>query len=40
MVDSIGYLVGSELMDDVPKNRFSGTRCKHEVLLAKERTQG
>jgi hypothetical protein len=40
MVDSIGYPVKSKSTDDVPKNSFSGTRCKHGVLLAKESTQG
>jgi hypothetical protein len=40
MVDSIGYPVKSEFIDDVPKNSFSRTCCKHEVLLAKESAQG
>jgi hypothetical protein len=39
MVDSVGYPVESEFMDDVPENSFSGTRCKHGVLLAKESAQ-
>lgn len=39
MVDSIGYLVKGEFMDDVPKNSFSGTRCKHGVLSIKDSSQ-
>ena len=40
MIDSIGYLVESNFMDDVPKNGFSTTSCKHGVLLAKGSAQG
>jgi hypothetical protein len=40
MVDSIGYPVKSEFMDDVPKNSLAGSRCKHGVLLAKRVRKG
>ncbi len=40
MVDSIGHPIKSEFMDDVPKDSFSGTCCKHGILLAKESAQG
>ena len=36
MVDSIGYLVKNEFMDDVPENSFPGTSFKHGVLLVNE----
>jgi hypothetical protein len=40
MFDTISYPVGSEFINDVPKNSFPRTCCKHRVLLARESAQG